>query len=108
MVGKADAIKKLPIPKIISELRSSFGSINQYVKIVAKLSTLSSSRSPLLNKKSVEKWDNNHLLVFEKLKTEIVIITEKSHFDINEKKTRLKTDASHSGQDATLEQFQGV
>ena len=35
LVGKADAIKKnLPTPKNISELRSFFGSINQYVKFV--------------------------------------------------------------------------
>ena len=51
--GKADARKNLPIPKKISELRSFFGSINQYVKFVPNLSTLSSSLRPLLNKKTV-------------------------------------------------------
>ena len=80
--GKADAIKNLPISKNISELRSFFGFINQYVKFVPKLSTLSSSLCPLLNKKSVYKWDNNHSIAFEKLKLEILNITENSQFDI--------------------------
>ena len=33
LVGKADAIKNLPTPKNISELRSFFGSINLYVNL---------------------------------------------------------------------------
>ena len=106
LVGKADAINNLPIPKNISELRSFFGSINQYVKFVPNLSTLSSPLRPLLNEKSVYKWDNDHSIAFENLKAEIVNITENSHFDIKEK-TRLKTDPSHNGLGATLEQLQG-
>ena len=54
----------------------------------------------------VYKWDNNDSIAFEKLKAEIVNITENSHFDIKEK-TRLKKDASHNGLGATLEQLQG-
>ena len=34
LVGKSDSIKNLPNPKNISELRSFFGSINQYMKFV--------------------------------------------------------------------------
>ena len=105
LLGKADTIKNLPTPKNISELRSFFGSINQYVKFVPSLSTLSSPLRPLLNKKSVYKWNINHSIAFEKLKAEIVNITENSHFDIKEK-TRLKTDASHNGLGATLKQLQ--
>ena len=86
LAGKADAIKNLPISKIISDL--------------------SSPLRPLLNKKSVYKWDNVHSASLEKLKSKIVNITENSHFDITEK-TRLKTDASHKGLGATLEQLQG-
>ena len=106
LVGKADAIKNLPIPKNFSQLRSFFGSINQYVKIVPNLSTLSSPLCPLLNKKLAYKWDKNHSIAFEKLKAEIVNNTQNSHFDIKEK-TRLKTDASHNEIGATLEQLQG-
>ena len=105
LVGKADAIKNLPTPKNISELRSFFGSINQYVNFVPNLSTLSSPLRPLLNKKSVYNWDTSHSIAFEKLKAEIVNITENSHFDVKEK-TRLKTDASHNGLGATLEELQ--
>ena len=71
LVGKAAAIKNLPIPKKISELRSLFGSINQYVKFVPNLSTLSSPLRSLLNNKSVYKWDNVHCSAFEKLKSEM-------------------------------------
>ena len=102
LFGKADAIKNLPTPKH----SSFFGSINQYVKFVPNLSTLSSPLRPLLNKKLVYKWEINHSIAFEKLKAEIINITENSHFDIKEK-TRLKTDASHNGLGATLEQLQG-
>ena len=79
--------------------------INRYVKFVPNLSTLSSPLRPLLNKKLVCKWDTSHSIAFEKLKAEIVNITENSPFDIKEK-TRLKTDASHNGLGATLEQLQ--
>ena len=71
LVGKTDAIKNLPIPKNISELCSFFGSINQYVKFVPNLSTLSSPLRPLLNKKSVYKWDNDHSIAFENLKRKL-------------------------------------
>ena len=106
LVGKADAIRNLTIPKNISELRSFFGSINQCVKLVPNLSTLSSPLCCLLNKKLVYKWDKNDSLAFEKLKREIVNITENRHFDIKEK-TRLETDASYNGLGATLQQLQG-
>ena len=96
LVGKADAIRNLTTPKNISELRSFFGSINQYVKLIPNLSSLSSPLCPLLNKKLVYKWDKNHSLAFKKFKTENVNFTKNSHFDIKEK-TRLKTDASYSG-----------
>ena len=76
------------------------------MKFVPNLSTLSSPLRPLLNKKSVFKWDNVHSSAIEKLKSETVNINENSHFDIIEK-IRLKTDASHSGLNATLEQLLG-
>ena len=40
LLGKSDSIKNLPSPKNISELRSFFGSINQYMKFVPNLSSL--------------------------------------------------------------------
>ena len=53
LVVKADVINNLPIPKNISELRSFFGSINQYVHFVPNLSTLNSPLPLISNKKSV-------------------------------------------------------
>ena len=104
LVGKADSLKNLPISKKILELQSFFSSIHQYKKFFPNSLTLNSPIRPLLNKKSVYKWDNVHSAAFEKLKTEIVNITENSHFDIK-KKSRLKSDASHSGLGATSEKF---
>ena len=103
LVGKSDSIKNLPNPKNLSELRSSFGSINQYMKFVPNLSFLSSPLRPLLLKKSVYQWYDEHTKAFEEIKQQIVNITENNHFDIK-RMSRLKTDASHSGLGATLEQ----
>ena len=106
LVGKSDSIKNLPNPKNISELRSFFWSINQYMKFVPNLSSLSSPLRPLLVMKSVYQWNDEHTKAFEELKQQIVNITENNHFDIK-RMSRLKTDASHSGLGATLEQWDG-
>ena len=105
LVGKADAIKNLQIPKQkVSEFRSIFGSINHYINFVPNLSLFSSPLRSLLNKKSVYHWASSHSTAFDKLKSETVNITENSHFDIKET-SRLKTNASHNGLGAALEQF---
>ena len=52
LVGKSDSIRNLPNPKNFSELRSFFGSINQYTKFVPNLLTLSSPLRPLLVKQN--------------------------------------------------------
>ena len=107
LVGKTDAIKNLRIPnKNISELRSFFGSIKHYINFAPNLSLFSSPLRPLHNKKLVYQWASSHSTAFEKLKSEIVNITENSHFDVKEK-SRLKTNASHNGLGTKLEQFQG-
>ena len=102
--GKSDSIKTLPNPKNISKLRSFFGSINQYMKFVPNLSTLSSPLRPLLVKESVYQWNDDHTKAFEEIKKQIVNITENNRFDIK-RMSRLKTDASHSGLGAILEQW---
>ena len=76
------------------------------MKFVLNLSTLSSPLRPLLVKKSVYQWNDEHTEAFEELKQQIVNITENNHFDIK-RMTRLKTDASHSGLGVTLEQWDG-
>ena len=45
--------------------------------------------------------------VWEKIKQEIVNLTENTHFDVK-RNTRVKTDASHNGLGAFLEQLYGT
>ena len=106
LFDKSKAIKDLPIPKNLKELRSFFGSINQYIKFVPNLASLGSPLRPLLNKKSIFQWNDDHTKAFERIKEEIVNLTENTHFDVK-RKTRVKTDASHNGLGASLEQLHG-
>ena len=73
------------------------------MKFALNPSTLSSPLHPLVNKKSVYPWNDSHKTAFEELKNQIVNITENNNFDVK-RKLRLKTDASHNGLRATLEQ----
>ena len=68
LVGEAGAIKNLPVPKNISEMRSFFGSINQYVKFVPNLITSSYPLRPLLNKKICIKMGGCSFLSLRKTK----------------------------------------
>ena len=70
------------------------------------MSSLSSPLRPLLIKKSVYQWNDEHTKAFEELKQQIVNIKENKHFDIKWM-LRQKTYASHSGLGATLEQWDG-
>ena len=74
------------------------------MRFVTNLSYLSSPLRPLLVKKSVYQWNDEHTKAFEELRQQIVNISENNHFDIK-RMSRLKTDASHSGFGATLEQW---
>ena len=103
---KSKAIKHLPIPKILKELKSFFGSLNQNIKFVPNLASLGSPHRPLLNKKSIFQWNDDHTKAFEKIKQEIINLTENTHFDVK-RNTRVKTDASHNGLGASLEQLHG-
>ena len=103
-IDKTKAIKDIPIPKNLKELRSFSGSTNQYIKFVPNLASLGSLLKSLLNKKSIFLWNEDHTKAFERIKLEIVSLTENTHFDVK-LITRLKTDASHNGLGASLEQL---
>ena len=62
-----------------------FGSTNQYIKFVPNLASLGSPFRPLLNKKSIFQWNDDHKKAFEKIKEEIVNLTENTHFDVKRK-----------------------
>ena len=99
-------MRDLPFPKNLKELKSIFGSTNQYIKFVPNLASLGSPLRPLLNQKSIFQWNDDHTKAFEKIKQEIVNLTENTHFDVKQN-TRVKTDASHNGLGASLEQLHG-
>ena len=66
---------------------------------------------PLLSKNNTKAqnkldWKNEHTIAFEKIKKQIINITENKHFDIN-KERRIKSDASKKGLGACLEQKHG-
>ena len=104
LIDKTKAIKDIPVPKNLKELRSVFGSTNQYIEFVPNLASLGSPLRPLLNKKSIFLW--NDTKAFDKIKLEIVNLTENTHFDVK-RSTRVKTDASHNGLGASLKQLHG-
>ena len=76
------------------------------MKFVPNRSTLNSQLTTFSFKKSVYQCNDDHTKAFEELKKQIVNITENNHFYIK-RMSRLKTDASHSGPGATLEQWDG-
>ena len=107
LIDKTKAIKQIPTPKNLKELRSFFGSTNQYIKFVPSLASLESALRPLLNKKTIFSWIEDHKKAFEKIKLEIVNLTENTHLDVKRVR-RVKTDASHNGLGASLEQTHGI
>ena len=106
LFAKTKAIKYLPISKNLKHLRSFFGSKNQYIKFIPNLDSLGSPLRPLLKKKMIFQWNSDHKIAFEKIKQEIINLTENTHFDVK-RKTRVKTNASHNGLGAFLEQLHG-
>ena len=106
LIDKTKAIKDIPIPKNLKELRSFFGSTNQYIKFVPNLASLGNPLRPFLNMKSIFLWNEVHTKAFDMIKLEIVNLTENTHFDVK-RSTRVKTDASHNGLGASLEQLHG-
>ena len=106
LFDKSKAIKELPVLKNLTELRSFSGSINQYINFVPYLASLGGPLRPLLNKKLIFQWNDDHTKAFEKIKQEIVNLTENTHFDVK-RNTGVKTDASHNGLGAFLEQLHG-
>ena len=107
LFNKTKAIKDLPIPKNLKELRSFFGSINQYPNFFPNLASLGSPLRPLLNKKSIFQWNSDHTKAFEKMKQEIINFAENTHLDVK-CKIRVRTEASHNGLGDSLEQLHGI
>ena len=73
------------------------------MKLVPNLASLGSHLGPILIKKSIFTWSDDYNIAFEKIKSETVSLTEKTHINVK-LKTRVKSDGSHNGLGATLEQ----
>ena len=102
LIDKTKAIKDIPIPKNLKELRSFFGSTNQYIKFVPSLASLGSALGLLLNKKSIFSWNEDRTEAFEKKKLEIFNLTKNTYVDVK-RNTRVKTNVSHNGQGARFD-----
>ena len=87
-------------------MRSIFRSTNQLKKFVPNLASLGSSLRTLINKKSILTWSDDPTIAFKKVKSETVNLTENTHFDVK-LNTRVKSDESHSGLGAMLEELYG-
>ena len=98
LVDKTKVIKDKPIPKNLKERRSFFGSTIIYFKLVPNLASLGGPLRQLLNKDSFFLWNEGLAKAFEKIKEEIVNLTENTHFDVKLTK-KVNTDASHSDLD---------
>ena len=98
---KCESINKLETPKILKQLRSFMGCIHHLIKFTPQLAEMSAPVRLLLSKNNTKArnkldWQNEHTIAFEKIKKQIINITENKHFDIN-KETRIKSDASKNG-----------
>ena len=56
------AIKSIPIPRNLKELRSFFGSTKQFMKFVPIFAPLGSLLRSLLNKKSIFTWSSEYTI----------------------------------------------
>ena len=103
---KCESINKLETPKTLKQLRSFMGCIHHLIKFTPQLAEMSEPLRPLLSKNNTKAqnkldWKNEHTIAFEKIKKQIINITENKHFDIN-KETRIKSDSSKKKARSTL------
>ena len=115
-VTKTEAILKLQHLKSLKQLGSFLGSINHFSKFIPNATSLNDQLRPLLREENEKKkmknvklpvtkfkWGEQHSLIFEEIKKVVAKIAQILYYD-PKKDTRVKSDASHSGLGATLEQ----
>jgi hypothetical protein len=98
---KVDAIKSMPAPKNVSELRSFLGSINQFNSFVPNLLPSSHILHRLLQKNTPWSWGKAEQNTFDHLKTLITSDQVLVHFD-SRVPVILASDASEYGIGAVL------
>jgi len=69
--GKVEAIKNLPQPKTITELRRFLGMVQQLSRFSAKLPKIAEPLRGLLSSKNNFLWTDKHSAAFYKIKTRL-------------------------------------
>lgn len=78
---KLRAIKDMPKPREVSELRSFLGMVNFYARFVPRLSGILHPLHELLCKGSRWRWDDGHQRVFESVKQLLMSSRVLAHYD---------------------------
>ena len=103
--SKTDAVLAIERPKTLKQLRSFLGILNQLQQFLPNLQVLSKQLRSSLKASNKNKfvWGKEQQSAFSIILQLIANITKMFHYDQN-RKTRVKCDASHSGLGAALEQ----
>ena len=103
--SKMEAVRNLKAPRTLKQLRSFMGTLNHFQKFTPGLHNLTCEfreSLKLCNKRKFV-WNKPQETAFRKILDLVADITKLFHYD-PAKKTRVKSDASHSGLGACLEQ----
>lgn len=100
---KVSAIKEIPCPQNVTELKSFLGLVTYYCKFISKLANLASSLYALLRKDSKWKWSNREMIAFKNIKSAITTACSLAHYD-PKLELVLNTDASAVGVSGVLSQ----
>lgn len=100
---KLRAIKDMPSPTNVSELRSFLGMVNFYAKFVPNLSSVLHSLHELLRKGKRWEWKAEHAKVFRRVKQLLMSNRVLAHYDTGQQLV-LTCDASAVGVGGVLSQ----
>ena len=103
--AKAQGISDRLRPNNFKQLRSFFGAVNQFKKVIPNLASISIPFRTNLKKDAEWIWNGEHEKAFVKINDEIKRVVELSHFKRNQE-IRIICDASKQGLGAVLQQSQ--
>ena len=102
---KVKAIKEMPAPTSVSDVRRFLGMVNQQAKFVPHLAEKTSSMRDLLNKKNDFTWGIQQQKAFDDLKSDLSNTPTLAYYDPT-RETTISADASSFGLGAVLMQKQ--